>query len=254
MARGAKQKGEGGGGGGCPDYMMTYGDMMTLLLCFFVMIVSLSQIKEEEQFRAVLDSLRKAFGYTKAPQPVDGEFSDFNAMSIVERIQDEIVQRNKRHRSREETDSKKSQIGDATTVRNIRDGLKITIGGLSLFDEGSAELLPEAQKEIQQVAKIIKGYRNKILVRGHTSRQALPEDSPFADHMGLSFARARAVNELLAELGVSEDRMNLEACGGHEPIQAFAYDEEALANNRRVEVVVKDSMVEEYEGDGGEAD
>ena len=73
MARGAKD--EGGGGGGCPDYMMTYGDMMSLLLCFFVMIVSLSKIKEEELFRAAADSIRKSFGYTTSPKPIDADRS-----------------------------------------------------------------------------------------------------------------------------------------------------------------------------------
>ena len=48
---------------GVPDWMVTYGDLMTLLLCFFVIIVSLSEIKEDEKFQEVMDSIRSAFGY-----------------------------------------------------------------------------------------------------------------------------------------------------------------------------------------------
>jgi len=48
---------------GAPAWMVTYGDMMTLLLCFFVIIVALSEIKEDERYRAVVESLQEAFGY-----------------------------------------------------------------------------------------------------------------------------------------------------------------------------------------------
>ena len=61
---------KGGGRGGCPDYMVTYGDMMSLLLCFFVIIVSLSQFKEEQRFHAVMDSIKKAFGYSVSRSPM----------------------------------------------------------------------------------------------------------------------------------------------------------------------------------------
>ena len=46
--------------GGAPAWMVTYGDMMTLLLCFFVIIVAMSEIKKEEKFRQVLESIRQA--------------------------------------------------------------------------------------------------------------------------------------------------------------------------------------------------
>jgi flagellar motor protein MotB len=44
--------------------MVTFGDMMSLLLCFFVIIVSMSEIKKDERFQVVMESLRKAFGNT----------------------------------------------------------------------------------------------------------------------------------------------------------------------------------------------
>ena len=85
-------------------------------------------------------------------------------------------------------------------------------------------------------------------MRGHTSRAPLPEGSPFAGRMALSFDRADAVVRCLVANEVSEDRVNVEACAGHEPVKVFAYDDEGQADNRRVEIVVKDAMVEDYEG------
>ena len=47
---------------GAPEWMVTYGDTMTLLLCFFVIIVSMSEVKKDEKFQQVVESIRKAFG------------------------------------------------------------------------------------------------------------------------------------------------------------------------------------------------
>ena len=47
---------------GAPAWVMTYGDMMTLLLTFFIMLVALSEIKKEDQFRAIVKAVKKAFG------------------------------------------------------------------------------------------------------------------------------------------------------------------------------------------------
>ncbi len=48
---------------GAPDWMVTYGDMMTLLLCFFVILVSMSELRQETRFKKVMESIRQAFGY-----------------------------------------------------------------------------------------------------------------------------------------------------------------------------------------------
>jgi chemotaxis protein MotB len=249
MARKAKSSGDGGGGG-CPDYMMTYGDMMSLLLCFFVIIVSLSQIKEEEKFRTVMESLKKAFGYNMGRNAIPEPPSMMNpTMNLVDVIKQEINRMRTKTASNTKTKSPESQIGRNTSVRNIRDGLMMTIGGLSLFEEGRAELLPEAQEELKQVAEIIVGYRNKVLIRGHASRAPLPSDSLYKNQMELSYARGMAVMQFLIDQKVKPERLNVEACGHHEPLRVHVFNEEGLAGSRRVEIIVKDTMVEDYEGE-----
>ena len=51
---------------GIPEWVVTFGDMMSLLLTFFTMLVSLSEIKEEEKYQALVESVKKQFGYTKS--------------------------------------------------------------------------------------------------------------------------------------------------------------------------------------------
>ena len=70
---------------GAPAWMLTYGDMMTLLLCFFVLIVSFSEIKKEDEFLAVVREIQKAFGMKggggKMPTNEDP------SMSLIERLE-----------------------------------------------------------------------------------------------------------------------------------------------------------------------
>ncbi len=50
---------------GIPEWVVTFGDMMSLLLTFFIMLVSLSEIKEEETYQALVNSVQEQFGYEK---------------------------------------------------------------------------------------------------------------------------------------------------------------------------------------------
>jgi len=50
------------GGTGVPEWVVTYGDMMSLLLTFFIMLVSMSELKEDGRNRAMMDAIRQRFG------------------------------------------------------------------------------------------------------------------------------------------------------------------------------------------------
>ena len=57
---------EEGGGGDIPEWVVTFGDMMSLLLTFFIMLVSMSEIKQEERFQAMVESFREQFGHDRS--------------------------------------------------------------------------------------------------------------------------------------------------------------------------------------------
>ena len=239
-----------GGGGGCPIYWLTWADMITLILTFFVVLASLGRIEQTDKYTAMAESFRETFGYFTPGSHVDLGANGMNSMSLVQKVQQEMAKRAKTTgKAASKRPKRESQLGNTSYVRNIRDGLMITVGGVAAFDEGSAVLLPGAKEDLQQVAKIIQGYRNKVVIRGHTSVRPLPQNSPFKDHLELSYVRARAAMQFLIENQISADRLTVEACGPNEPVKTFAYDEEGVAQNRRVEVIVKDSVVEDYKGD-----
>ncbi|UCE60329.1 MAG: flagellar motor protein MotB [Phycisphaerales bacterium] len=229
---------------GAPEWMVTYGDAMTLLLCFFVIIVSMSEIKKDERFQQVTESLRKAFGGYVGSVGAVPLINDPTNTLITKLLEIQVPKM-----ADERGDSDEEGIhGKKFRVTNVRDGLEVIVGGLITFDRFSATLKPEARELIAKTAAHLRGYNTKILVRGHATREPLPEDSLYEDARDLSFARAKAVARELVDSGVREVRLVLVAPGDTEPLVRQAYTEERRALNRRVEILVTEDLVDNYAG------
>jgi chemotaxis protein MotB len=113
------------------------------------------------------------------------------------------------------------------------------------FPEGSADLTPEAQRQLVSIAQQIAGKPQKIEIRGHTTNRPLPADSPYRDHWELAFARCRATLEYLVGLGLEPRRMRLTSAANYEPMHTGS-DMVELAKNARVEVFLLGETVEDY--------
>jgi len=224
--------------------MVTYSDTMTLLLCFFVIIVSFSEVKKDQRFQAVMESIRRAFGgyeggYGLMPIP------DLPTNSLLAKLVELEIPKY----SDKEGDSDEEGIhGKRFRVTNVRDGVEVVVGGHITFERFSATLKAEGRELIAKTADRLRGYNTRILVRGHATREALPSDCVYQDKRDLAFARAKAVaNELVAS-GVRGERLVLVAVGDAEPLLRQAYSEERLALNRRVELLVTEELVDDYAG------
>lgn len=229
--------------GGAPAWMVTYGDMMTLLLCFFVIIVAMSEIKKEDKFRQVLESIRQAFGYESSMEVAPGDRTPVN--SLIRQLERIVVPSN----INKEGDVDEEGIdGRVEKVTDVREGIQIVVGGQIAFDRFSAVLKEAAERRIAQVAVRIRGKNTKIIVRGHATKEPLPEDSLYENPMDLSYARARAVAGTLVEHGVRPARIRIEANGDREPIARQTYTEQRRAVNRRVEIIVTEALLQDYAG------
>jgi len=224
---------------GAPAWMVTYGDMMTLLMTFFVLIVSFSEIKVERVMEA-LASFRAYLG---------GRFEEMVAPpGDLPSTRPEILPRPSEGGEKvASVESFESIRGPNVRVESISEGIRITIGGKILFDEGSAELKPGAEEKLVQVAAIVKGYRNKINITGHASTFPLPADSSYPDHMGLSLARARAVENFMTERGgIRKERIRVMGASTYENTASNLHPEGRSQNNR-VELM----LTTEFIGTGG---
>lgn len=218
-----------------PAWIVTYGDMMSLLLCFFIMLVAMSEIKDEK-FQKLLESVKRAFGYDMGAEVAPG--SRKNTTGIFEKLQMFSTPR-----------GRKNVYGGAEVLnvrgkfflcKTVREGRMITVGEETGFEKGSTEVLPEMRVSLDAIfEEVLKDYSNRLVIRGHTSARELPEGMT---EWQLSFLRSKAVADYLERKGVNPRRLRLSACGGHDPIDTNLTPE-GRVRNRRVEIVVSEELV-----------
>jgi chemotaxis protein MotB len=224
---------------GVPEWVVTFGDMMSLLLTFFIMLVSMSEIKKDEQFQAMLESMRRQFGSydTAIPSAVPGTTSNNSAMQTITSLG------SARRRNTEEGGSNADSIsGEEPQVQTVRPGKNLTLGGVIYFQEDSAELSDEGKLALARIVPQIAGKPQKVEVRGHTSRKPTPADSGFRDHWDLAYTRCYNVMRLLVEQGVEAERIRLGSAAANEPIDN-GLTAEHRRRNARVEVLMWDEHV-----------
>jgi len=225
-----------------PLWIVTYSDMVTLLLGFFVMLASMSEIRSDRKADNMVSSMRQTFG----PHPLITSFNPgfggpFEAPSPA-RTGDRALPRGKVSRGGVRL---QSEVGNFPFVRALRSGEQIVMGGVITFPESSDELTPEAKRQLAAIAQQLVGKPQKIEIRGHTTNRPLPDESPYRDHSDLAFARCRATLDYLVGLGLEPRRMRLTSAANYEPMHSGA-DAAELAKNSRVEVFLLGETIDDY--------
>jgi chemotaxis protein MotB len=136
------------------------------------------------------------------------------------------------------SDKSLSKLANNIRFTDTREGLRIDLvdkADFSMFSIGTDGLLPEARKLMAQVAQVIAGVPNGVIVRGHTD--ALPYAAGRSvNNWTLSSARAEATRKALADAGVPGDRFaRIEGVADREPfIPTDRYD----PRNRRMSITL----------------
>ncbi len=229
---------------GAPLWVVTFGDMMSLLLCFFVLIVSFSTM-DVIKYRALVGSLRSAFGSQASVMiqilsgrsaPVGlGDAHPGNRSMTEEELEYEL-----RAAVEEE-----GLTGEATLHYTDR-GLVLRVRGHVLFDPGSAEIRAEAIPLLKKVAAVCRIFPRKVYVEGHTDNTPTRTDR-FPSNWELSAARASAVVRYMLEVEhITPERFVASGYAETMPI-ATNRTAEGRAANRRVEFVFSRGPKEPYE-------
>jgi chemotaxis protein MotB len=219
---------------GVPEWVVTFGDMMSLLLTFFIMLVSMSEVKKEEQYQAMVESIRQQFGYEKSINAlIPGVGKPRN--SHVDKLA--TMGRAMRFNTMKGGDKVKAPVGDHPRVTIIREGNKTAVGTAILFDDAQgADLSNDNRRTLDQQLGQLAGKAQKIEIRGHTSRR--PPDRNFRDNWDLAYARCRSTAAYLIEKGIEPERLRLFVAGEHDPLHL-----ETLDGNGRVEVLLSDDVI-----------
>jgi chemotaxis protein MotB len=230
---------------GIPEWVVTFGDMMSLLLTFFIMLVSMSEMKEDEKFQAMVESFRQQFGHDMSPNSLVPGDSPMRGAQMPHPIYTEG--RAKRKDTKRGGQEAKSITGDHERVQIVRPGEDSSIGGVIYFQESVTNLTEENKRDLQRIIEQIAGKPQKIEVRGHTTRRPVDPKSDFRDEWDLAYERCRTTMQFLIEQGIDRNRIRLGPAGSGEPLYN-GVDLERLQRNSRVQILMWDERVEDLNG------
>jgi len=275
--RGRRRRASGGGHeeGGSERWLVTYADVLTLLLVLFIVLFSISVVNTSK-FISLRSSLSSAFGdgqksvldggnglndndaegqgqqLVMPGLPVLGAKVDASASAGPNRPASAVTTRYPAEVEKEVHNfaairraitAALTRQGMAGAVRFTVDrrGLIVTIVTNSLvFPGNSADLLRGGQKIIAAITPPLRNIGNRIEVDGYTN-QVKVSTYPYPSGWELSSARASAVVRFLSADGVSEDRLSAVGWSDQRPLYP-ASDPRAITLNRRVEVVVRSTL------------
>ena len=228
-----------------PEWVVTFGDMMSLLLTFFIMLVSMSEIKAEEKYQAMVESLRKRFGHESsiwsiAPGPSKPRNARFEKRVTLGRA--------KRANTMRGGGRLRAPTGNQHRVRTIRRGDQVTHHGVLFFDRDAARLSNEHRNKLRRVVQQISGKPQKIEIRGYASKRiAQGSNSPAASPTHLAYQRGRQTMEYLIQSGIRRERIRL---GVVDPGDAKSPNNKNLTPREfdRVEIVTVNELTSEFVG------
>jgi chemotaxis protein MotB len=226
-------------GESAPLWIISFADLVTLTLSFFVILACGTPKKAggDSEFTEVAAGVKMAFDYVPSPDstdPID--------IAILRRM----TGSGDYPKDGDTNEKIDGVMGRSDLVKTIRTGTQTTIGGPIPFAKDSAEITPGAARILEQIARMIRGYANVFFVKGHTSRDE--EVSLATARRDLAYERALAVASKLVALGVAKESLRVQSCRDYEPLKEGTYTDATRAVNRRAEVFATESLVSEFRG------
>ena len=238
---------------GAPAWMATFADLVTLLMCFFVLLFAMSTT-QQETYKELVKSLRSALGAQAVPEsgtregltmhPVPSEKTEDDQAidelgGMIEKEMDDIV-------SEVRELVLFNKLGGEVSVTKTDAGVVITMSDLLLFSEGGTKLSAKGIDILEKVAAVLSKLAYHVKVRGHTDSDPITSFI-YPSNWELSSARASTVTRLLVTNGVPPFYISAEGYAQFHPV-ATNDTAQGRARNRRVEIVYeRDSIARQFE-------
>ena len=240
----AKKKGGGGGGA---NWMDTYGDMVTLLLCFFVLLYSMSTISEDK-YRAIVQSFSpNAIQTTTDPAGNGGPFADPEVglenpgMNEIENSQNEVDNMMEDLFMALQQFSKQEGLEEAVSVDMNGGVIYLRIMDKAMFVANRPELLPESYPVLDGICSILeqaKSAIDEIKIEGHTAQASNTVPNEVAGDRRLASERATEVTIYIQQHTTIHPARLASVGWGQWHAIANNQGEEGKAPNRRVELAI----------------
>ena len=251
---------------GAPAWTATFGDLMNLLLCFFVMLFAMSTV-DSEKFKAIAESFSKTFSIFEGGATSIGDgllisngVSQLNDLDQYvnntgkteegkddpEKIDNYTEMKDKLEEAQlNESEQLAEKIDESVAESNMADKIDITftsqyvqltLKGALLFDSGKTEIRAEAVPVVDKVGRILESYAGNVIeIEGHTDNVPM-HSAKYANNSELSCGRALAVYDyLISTTNLDPSKIKYAGRGEYVPV-ADNSTEEGRAKNRRVEI------------------
>ncbi|MGE5380665.1 MAG: flagellar motor protein MotB [Methylocystaceae bacterium] len=239
-----QKKAPEGEAGGMERWLITYADLITLLLIFFIVMYTMSKV-DAAKFEAVAQSLSQVLQGRSNAQVVDAPGPSFiqgqsgavppqSAGADSQAAEQKSLEEIARKLSQEV--QKDGKLAQNVVIYQQERGLVISFKDAILFPSGSATLLPESQDILLRVVNNLKDIPNYIRVEGHTDNRPI-NNARFPSNWELSVLRATNVLHLMVDNGIEANRISATGYGEYRPIVPNRSDKE-MGMNRRVDIVI----------------
>ncbi|MGD2086157.1 MAG: flagellar motor protein MotB [Candidatus Aminicenantes bacterium] len=191
---------------GAPRWLVTYADMMTLLLCFFVLLLSFANT-DTTKFKEVLGSMKDAFGVQREVLEL-GKEGGLGLPIKMESTASKSEAEKKKLVNLLKTMVKEEGVEKNTLIIPVRNGVRLEItelAGHAMFDRGGTDLTPESQRLLRKMIPTMRETIYKITVEGHSDNTPL-RSSKFPSNWELSSARAGRVVRFFIQEGKLDSR------------------------------------------------
>lgn len=221
-------------------WLLTYSDMITLLMLFFIILFAMSQ-QDPKKYDEMAQTFQTIFSGANMGFIIQTNNAKGTKGEMIEGKQQIDPSKSRRERrntlmTQLEYRLKNIMPQNQYKVTEVQEGIRITLFSDTFFDPGSPEIHPQAVPFLGKVADGLKPLPNAIRIEGHADGSNIEGDK-FAKEWQLSTERALSVLNLFLSYQYPEEKASVAGYGSNKPV-ATNLTPEGQAFNRRVDVVV----------------
>jgi chemotaxis protein MotB len=226
--------------GNTQGWLVTYSDLVTLILTFFVLLYTMTSGVEKTSFNSFIQYFQKNAGFLPESQAAVESIENKIEPEQLEQMMEEQMERWQAFADFLYEQDLSSEVD----IQLLQDGVKITLSDSLTFDSGSSDLLPVAKVVLEQVAEVLGDRVLEIEVQGHTDNVPI-SNILYQSNWHLGAARSVSVVQYLqAQAEIDPSNFKASSFGEYRPVS-----ENETANgrrrNRRVEIYLRDLIARE---------
>ncbi len=231
---------------GAPKWMVTFGDLMSLLLCFFVLLLSFSEM-DRQKYKLVAGSLAQAFGIQRkervqdTPKGASMVALNFDQEIVPRYLREEYIAMQAMEALGEELkkalEGKLEGLEDKVEIEVQGNQTIIRLQGGATFDSGRAKIKTQMVPGLEEIGRRLRDTEGDIIIAGHTDNVPII-GGRFESNLKLSTGRAAEVAEfMIGAVGIAPERISTMGFGEYRP--AYPNDSaKGRERNRRVEIIL----------------